>query len=438
MSAIALNVPLKYTKGDWRRLGDRIRSNPDAVSESDIKMLQDLRLTYKEPLARIFNVLEKSAHKIDKDCICTYRVKRIDSIISKMRRLPEMVISRADDIAGCRCIVHKEEQVYALFDKLGKLAEKGHLELRTGGHDYIKDPKPGGYKSLHVIVSIPNDNRRIEIQIRTVEHHNWATLVEISDLLFNSKIKEYNNEKCPDLYEFHLLLSKSSGDLHKEDKYRIYEIAQKYKYIERLSTVFQKNYIDVRREWNRSGIQRKHFFLISADSTASPEFEGFSVFEEAEAAYFEKYLNNKSNKNIVLTHLEHTRFEKISMAYSNYMLTYNAMIIRLLTILSEVAIDNYSTFSLSRFKETYRYFLDMIYLWAANQAMDIDSLNRDKRAKQSVLLKEDWVNSITTNVNILNRILGYTQHNLRYQFPRLIPYLSMKSLFREFTDKIGR
>lgn len=189
MSEIVSYIPTSYSNSDWRKLGDRIRSNPDNVAESDIKMLQDLRVTYKEPLAHIFSQLEKAARKVDKECICTYRVKRIDSIISKMKRLPGMVINRAEDIAGCRCIVHTEQQVYAVQERLTKNADKANIEIKPGGHDYIKDPKTGGYKSLHVIVAIKGDNKRVEIQIRTIAQHNWATLVEISDLLFNSQIK---------------------------------------------------------------------------------------------------------------------------------------------------------------------------------------------------------------------------------------------------------
>lgn len=166
-----------------------------------------------------------------------------------------------------------------------------------------------------------------------------------------------------------------------------------------------------------------------------PEFEGYSYFEEAEAAYFEKYLNNKANKNIVLTHLERTKFEKICMAYSNYMLTYNAMIVRLLTILSESVIDNYQLVSLHRFKRLYKYFLEMIIIWAGNQAMDIDSFNKDTRAKQSVLLKDDWVNAIAANVKVLNSILGYTQSRLGHRLFNTIPYLTMKNIFKSRISK---
>ena len=94
----------RYSNKDYKRLGDRIRSNPQHVAEADLQMLQGLRLSYKEPLAIIFKSLEHTAYKVDHNCICTYRVKRIESIISKLIRFPEMQVNRAEDIAGCRSI----------------------------------------------------------------------------------------------------------------------------------------------------------------------------------------------------------------------------------------------------------------------------------------------------------------------------------------------
>ena len=78
-----------YSNKDYKRLGDRIRSNPKEVADADLLVLQELRVSYKEPLAVIFNSIEKAAHKVDKNCICTYRVKRIESIISKLLRFPK-------------------------------------------------------------------------------------------------------------------------------------------------------------------------------------------------------------------------------------------------------------------------------------------------------------------------------------------------------------
>lgn len=82
-----------------------MRRNPQSISESDYEMLQYLRTSYKEPMSKIFNIIDLIANKIDKNCICTYRIKRIDSIVSKLLRFPDMIVNRAEDIAGCRCIL---------------------------------------------------------------------------------------------------------------------------------------------------------------------------------------------------------------------------------------------------------------------------------------------------------------------------------------------
>ena len=47
-----------------------------------------------------------------------------------------------------------------------------------------------GYRSIHLNVRLKGDKRVVEIQLRALEHHNWATLVEITDLLFRTKLKE--------------------------------------------------------------------------------------------------------------------------------------------------------------------------------------------------------------------------------------------------------
>ncbi|MDE6807773.1 MAG: hypothetical protein K2I98_04850, partial [Prevotella sp.] len=212
----------KYSNRDYKKLGDRIRNNPKNVSESDLIMLQSLRLTYKEPLAIIFNSIGKTAYKVDKNCICTYRVKRIESIISKLVRFPEMQVNRVEDIAGCRCIMSSTEKVYELYHRLMKNRDKLPYEIKGTIHDYIKEPKESGYRSIHINAVLKNgDNRRIEIQLRGLEHHNWATLVEITDLLFKTKLKENGEKASRDLFEFHKLLSIPEKSITKKEKYFI-------------------------------------------------------------------------------------------------------------------------------------------------------------------------------------------------------------------------
>ena len=97
------------TKGDLDRLGERIGES-NRIKQEDLDLLQQYRTTFQEPIARVFNYLLKTARKIDKQSIVTYRIKRIDTIIEKLRRFRDnkngnMQLSRMGDIAGCRCIM---------------------------------------------------------------------------------------------------------------------------------------------------------------------------------------------------------------------------------------------------------------------------------------------------------------------------------------------
>lgn len=427
----------KYSNRDYKKLGDRIRNNPKNVSESDLIMLQSLRLTYKEPLAVIFNSIGKTAYKVDKNCICTYRVKRIESIISKLVRFPEMQVNRVEDIAGCRCIMSSTEKVYELYHRLMKNRDKLPYEIRGTVHDYIKEPKESGYRSIHINAVLKNgDNRRIEIQLRGLEHHNWATLVEITDLLFKTKLKENGEKADRDLFEFHKLLSIPEKSITKKEKYFIADTIIKYNYIDKIGAVFARNYLDVRSQWNRMKLQRNHFFLISTGSDGIPEFMGFLYFEEAEQAYFEKFINNEDNRNIVLTHLQQSSFTKISVAYSNYFLTFNNTLTRILLYLSDAVTNSYRQNKFHAFSRYYQSFLDIIAFWMEKQLLEVYSFRKDKNVSNSLLLKTEWTNSIRSGIDALNYLMARMHQKLSFDLFHIIPYYYMKKKQKQFKNRL--
>ena len=427
---------VKYSNKDYKKLGDRIRSNPKGVAESDLIMLQNLRLSYKEPLAIIFKSIENTAHKVDQNCICTYRVKRIESIISKLIRFPEMQVNRAEDIAGCRCIMSSAEKAYELYNRLLKNRDKLPFLIKGTIHDYIESPKESGYRSIHINAVLKDgDNRRIEIQIRGLEHHNWATLVEITDLLFKTKLKENGKSSNSDLFEFHRLLSVPEKQLSKNEKYFMADVAIKYNYVDKIGTVFARNYLDVRSQWNKMKLQRNHFFLISTGSDGIPHFMGFTCFEEAEQAYFEKFINNEENRNIVLTHLQQASFTKISVAYSNYFLTFNNTLIQILLYLSDAVTNSYQQNKIRLFNQYYQHFLDIIAFWMEKQWLEINSFNKDHNAKNSFKLRTEWTSSINNGVKVLNGIFYKVHQQLTFDILHVIPYYYMKKKQAQFKKR---
>ena len=111
------------------------------------------------------------------------RLKIPASIEEKLERLgKEVSIESAKDnifdIAGIRVVCNFVEDVYTLADML---IAQNDVKLITK-KDYIENPKPNGYRSLHLVISVPVfllDGREevpVEVQIRTVAMDFWASL----------------------------------------------------------------------------------------------------------------------------------------------------------------------------------------------------------------------------------------------------------------------
>ena len=111
------------------------------------------------------------------------RVKSFESIQEKLSRrsLPVTLSSieeNLSDVAGVRVICSFTEDVYTLARALLKQDDIKLIEQK----DYIKNPKPNGYRSLHLIVEIPIflcDEKKfikVEVQLRTIAMELWANL----------------------------------------------------------------------------------------------------------------------------------------------------------------------------------------------------------------------------------------------------------------------
>lgn len=111
------------------------------------------------------------------------RLKTAESIVKKlklhnMEATVENVAEKINDIAGIRIICSFIPDIYQIADMIAKQSDVTVLQVK----DYIKNPKPNGYKSYHMVVTIPvylsdgPQETKVEIQIRTVAMDFWATL----------------------------------------------------------------------------------------------------------------------------------------------------------------------------------------------------------------------------------------------------------------------
>ena len=113
----------------------------------------------------------------------TSRLKSLDHIYEKARRkgVPltvECIEKGIFDIAGVRVVCPFEKDIYMLRDSILNHDDITLVEER----DYISNPKPSGYRSLHLILEVPiflsNEKRlmKVEVQLRTMAMDQWASL----------------------------------------------------------------------------------------------------------------------------------------------------------------------------------------------------------------------------------------------------------------------
>jgi putative GTP pyrophosphokinase len=124
-----------------------------------------------------------SARVIDLLLIGSFSVFSLERLIVALYReehplTVESIEKNLNDVAGVRIICSYTSDIYMLADAFIRQDDITLLERK----DYIEDPKPNGYRSLHLIVEIPiflHDEKRmmkVEVQFRTISMDFWASL----------------------------------------------------------------------------------------------------------------------------------------------------------------------------------------------------------------------------------------------------------------------
>jgi putative GTP pyrophosphokinase len=148
------------------------------------EVLDRWRGSHSFPLNTVEMVLRSKVRQAGLRADFARRLKRRTSVIDKLRRYSTMNLSRMHDIGGCRAVV----ETLADVDGVRRRYEGGWSKQDlTREYDYIANPKPDGYRSLHLVFTYRSrsypalSGRRIEVQIRTQLQHAWASAVEVVD-----------------------------------------------------------------------------------------------------------------------------------------------------------------------------------------------------------------------------------------------------------------
>ena len=167
--------------------------------EMALAIINNWRSSHSCPLQTIKMTLLGRAQKIDLQALIAQRIKRIRAISVKLRRNPNMKLSKMHDIGGCRAVMRNVNQVEALVKVYERATAKN--KLRGGEfvkkYDYVQSPKMDGYRGVHLVYKYHTESKelsvfnglRIEIQIRSKLQHYWATAVETVDAFTGQALK---------------------------------------------------------------------------------------------------------------------------------------------------------------------------------------------------------------------------------------------------------
>lgn len=182
---------MEWTNRDEKSLRKLLATTTEAADLLE-KMAQEMgtlmvyyRCAIMEVETKLKVLNEEFSLKHDRNPINSIksRLKSYSSIKEKLQRegimaTPDQIEKNLNDIAGVRVICSFLDDVYDIAEALLKQDDIKIIRVK----DYIKNPKPNGYRSLHLIIEIPiflqheKHMVKVEIQLRTIAQDFWASL----------------------------------------------------------------------------------------------------------------------------------------------------------------------------------------------------------------------------------------------------------------------
>lgn len=192
---------LRFSRAAVDRSGRALledRSDPTAI-EAAWEAVANWRTLHAFPLNTITMDLRQKVKRVKPGANVVQRLKRARSILAKLRKESSMRLTQMQDIGGCRAVVETIDEVYALREQYRR--SKSLHELVTED-DYIANPKPSGYRSLHLVYRFQSrthtqyNRLMFEVQLRTSTQHAWATAVETVGAVIGQALKSSEGESA--------------------------------------------------------------------------------------------------------------------------------------------------------------------------------------------------------------------------------------------------
>ncbi|OOR90197.1 (p)ppGpp synthetase [Moraxella caviae] len=336
------------SKKQVKKAGEQLVANPK--DSNAMQILSQWRSLHAYPINTFQALLRKHITKLKlKDSMIAQRLKRTPSIIRKIQRFEGMNLARMQDIGGIRVIVRSVDDVYRLHDSLIK--GRHQHEPLLPPKDYISQPKPDGYRSLHQVFKYKatahseSDGLNIELQIRTKLQHYWATAVETLGLIEKSSFKTgQGSDEYKLFFRLASVLFAYAENQAVIDDFKntpITDVVQQFTALEQELQAFSKlqGLIITAQHVNAISSKDAFYYLMQLDSNKGEvSITPFSKkqLSIAESIYRLQEIENVDNPHIELVLMSAVNFKDIKKAYPNYFLDTKAFIENLTRICKEL------------------------------------------------------------------------------------------------------
>lgn len=187
---------MKYSRNKINQSGKVLLAGPEmGFPYTDANLVvEDWRKLHMIPLQELVeDVTRVLADGGVQAAFSSHRLKRMTSIIAKLRHNPGMGLGGLQDIGGARFVFEDIDSLLKA-QKIISQASFEHFVTDREPYDYVVKPKASGYRSIHFTYKFVSDNDdydglRVELQIRTRLQHDWAMAVETAELISKSSLK---------------------------------------------------------------------------------------------------------------------------------------------------------------------------------------------------------------------------------------------------------
>ena len=189
--------PIQQVNKSGRKLVEFIKDSSitPAQIQFDISVVENWRASHNHPLNAFYVTLKNRATKVSVKALPAQRIKRLSSIAKQLYFEKDMKLSQMQDIGGCRAVMPTIADVNRLLETYNANPVT-HLRNKEKDKNYISEPRDTGYRGIHLKFkytgkgrSVPWDGLKIEIQLRTLLQHKWATAVEAAGTFTNQALK---------------------------------------------------------------------------------------------------------------------------------------------------------------------------------------------------------------------------------------------------------